>query len=114
MTKTKGNHLPDKRNAPKRNGKRGISLADSDLGKTSRLPGMEDAAIEELEDCARNYAKLRDRRIVLLNEEVDMKEDLLALMKRNNKEKYIHDGIEISITHEKEKVKVIIKEDEEE
>src|SRR5689334_6127836 len=38
-----------------------------------RLPGMEDAAIEELEDSAKRYAQIRDKRMALTEQEVDMK-----------------------------------------
>ena len=132
MAKTVEDHLPKK--APKKTGKAGIKALEVDektksaepgehkpelLSETNkkkrknpRLPGMEDAEIEELEDAAREYANLRDDRMNLLNSEVEMKEKLLDLMKRHKKEKYVHDGVEIKITHEKETIKVKIKKDE--
>jgi hypothetical protein len=120
-------HLPKRK--PKQTGKRGIgpkedeempktaaahkpellSDANKKRGKTSRLPGMEDPEIEELEDAAREYANIRDDRMKLTTAEVDTKGTLLALMKKHKKETYNHDGIEVKITHEKESVKVRIK-----
>ena len=81
--------------------------------KQKRLPGLEDAPIEELESAARDYASARDRRMMLLNEEVDLKDTLLRLMRANNKETYHHDGIEIRVVREAEKVKVKVSDDDE-
>jgi hypothetical protein len=76
-----------------------------------RLPGMEDAAIEELEDAAKRYAVVRDKRMALTDQEVDMKELLLTLMTRHGKKEYRHHGIEIKVVPEGAKVKVRIEED---
>jgi hypothetical protein len=47
----------------------------------------------------------------LLEQEVAMKDTLLALMKKHHKAKYKHDGVEVRIVTEEETVKVrIIKE----
>ena|SRR5258708_15530345 len=82
-------------------------------GKTKRLPGMEDAAIEALEDTAREYANTRDDRMALLESEVVLKEQLLDLMKKNKKEFYKRDGVEVRLVHEKESVKVkVVKEED--
>lgn len=88
-------------------------VKDPQRGKTERLPGMQDAAIEDLEDAAREYANTRDDRMALLEAEVQLKEQLLDLMKKNKKEFYKRDGVEVRLVHEKEsvKVKVIKKED---
>jgi hypothetical protein len=87
-------------------------VKDPQKGKTERLPGMEDPAIEELEDCAREYANTRDDRMLLLGKEVELKEDLLNLMKKHKKTVYLHDGVEIKIVHEKEAIKVKVKRDD--
>ena len=125
MTKRPEEHLPAK--APKRTGKKGIgpkpdpeevkrkpellSEANKQRGKTSRLPGMEDPEIEELEDAAREYANLRDDRMHLTTEEVKAQATLLGLMKKHKKEVYKHDNVEVRVVIEKEKVKVKIKKD---
>ena len=128
MSKKPEDHLPKK--APKKTGRKGIgpldpekdfdqpvkkerqpellSEANKKRGKTSRLPTMEDSEIEELEDAAREYANVRDDRMNLTREESSMKEQLLALMKKHKKEKYLHDGVEVKLVHEEETVKVRI------
>lgn len=81
--------------------------------KQKRLPAMEDAAIEELEDAAERYAGIRDKRMALTEQEVDCQELLLTLMKRNGKKHYKRDGIECTVVAKEEKVRVKIKKDEE-
>ena len=139
MAKRPEDHLPAK--APKKSGKRGIgpldpekdfsepvkqepvpekskpellSEANKKRGKTKRLPGMEDAEIEALEDAAKEYANVRDDRMNLTREESGLKETLLELMKKHKKEVYRHDGVEVKIVHEEETVRVkILKEKDE-
>lgn len=78
-----------------------------------RLPGMEDAKIEELQNAAKRYAGIRDKRMALTLQEIDLNDLLLKLMKKHDRERYHYDGIEIKIVSEKEKVKVRIDKDEE-
>jgi hypothetical protein len=80
--------------------------------RQARLPEMDDAKIEELHDAALSYASIRDRRQALTTQEVDLKQDLLRLMKSHQKEKYHYNGVEIEITHEEESVKVRVKKKE--
>ena len=135
MTKKIEKHLPEK--APKRTGRKGIGPVDDtppevkafidgaastreqrnakkkppEPPQEQRLPGMEDASIEELEEAARRYAQIRDRRMALTEQEVDCKDLLLTLMKRHGKKEYRHRGIEIRVVAEQEKVKVKIEEE---
>ena len=84
--------------------------------KQDRLPGTEDAAIQELEAAAEEYAETRDQRQALLVEEVEQKAAILALMTKYKREHYEHNGITIDLVPEDIKVKVKIKkakEDEE-
>jgi hypothetical protein len=81
--------------------------------KNPRLPGMEDAAIEELESAAEEYAEIRDQRMALTPEETRTKNNVLGLMKKHHKETYFHAGIEIELIHEQETVKVRVKKPEE-
>lgn len=102
---------------PKRTGRRSVGPVDEELlkpPKQERLPGMEDTAIEEIEEKARSYAHIRDNRMALLKQEVDLKELLLTLMKRHGKTEYHRDGIEITIVQKAEKVRVRLSEDGEE
>lgn len=79
-----------------------------------RLPGMEDPAVEALEEKALQYAQVRDERIGLSQKEGELKEVLLALMKAQERTHYHHGSITIDIVHEKENVKVKVKASEEE
>ena len=114
---------------PKRTGKAGIGpKEDAPAGelltapgeekpkkpRQARLPDMEDPQIEALESKAEEYADIRDQRMALTPQEKKLKNDLLALMKANNKERYFRDGIEIRVVHESETVKVRLKKTEEE
>ena len=76
--------------------------------KQSRLPGMEDAAIQELEAMAEEYAEVRDERIGLSKREGDMQDDLLALLKKHKKTEYHHLDVHIWLVAVDEKVKVKI------
>ena len=77
------------------------------------LPGMEDRAVETIETMARDYADIRDERIQLNVKESQLKSDLMTEMKRLKKDHYKRDGVEITIIHEKENLKVKVKAHEE-
>ena len=83
-------------------------------GKQPSLEGMEDRQIKELQDAAVSYAEIRDERMDLNRQEVDLKAKLLALMKKHNKETYSYDGVEVNVVHEEETVKVKVKKKDEE
>ena len=76
--------------------------------KQSRLPGMEDAAIEELESLAEHYAIIRDKRIALSKNEGELQDDLAALLKQYHKTEYHHLDVHIWIVAVNEKVRVKI------
>jgi hypothetical protein len=92
----------------------GSSLPESEkkTPRQRRLPGLEDAKIEELESAAEEYADIRDRRMALTTDEVACKEELLALMKKHGKVSYIHNGYDIKVVVESEKLKVKIKKED--
>lgn len=73
------------------------------------LPGMEDRAIQALDDSALSYAEIRDARMKLSLEETEAKTVLLGLMHANKKSSYTHSNIHIEIVPEGEKLKVKIK-----
>ena len=77
--------------------------------RQQRIPGTEDAKIDALEEIAEDYAAIRDKRQLLTTQEVDLKGKVLDLMKANNKEHYRRNGVEITIVHEEESVKVRVK-----
>jgi hypothetical protein len=80
--------------------------------RQARLPQMEDPQIEELEGSAENYADIRDQRMELTKEETSLKDELLTLMKKHGKTSYVHDGYDIKVIVESEKLKVRIKKEE--
>ena len=72
-----------------------------------------DRKIEQLHGLAEKYVDVRDERMGLTEKEVELKEGLLALMKKNKKQVYKYDGLEIRVVHSDESVKVrISKKDE--
>lgn len=77
--------------------------------RSQPLPGMGDAKIEVLEDKALEYAEVRDSRISLSQKEVELKGQLLDLMKAQKREHYHRGAIKIDIVHEKENIKVKVK-----
>lgn len=80
--------------------------------RQARLPEMDDPKIEELESLAEGYAGVRDERMVLNTQEVDLKGRLLAAMKKYKKQTYHHNGIDIKVVVEEETVKVRVKKEE--
>jgi len=77
-----------------------------------RLPEMDDPQIEELEAAARDYAFARDKRQLQTQKEVTEKQNVLEVMRRHKRTKYVHGGISIEIIPENEKVRVRIHEED--
>jgi len=73
--------------------------------RQANLPGT-DGQITELETSALEYVEHREERQEALREEVRLKDDLIALMKKHNKTVYRRDGFELRLVVEKEKIKV--------
>lgn len=99
--------LPNK--PPKKTGRRGIGPKPDPADmpdKQTELPGMENRHIEEIEDAARNYARIRDRRMALTLQEHDLKELLHQVMKRHDKTVYRVAEMEVKIVAKEETVKV--------
>ena len=72
---------------------------------------MEDPEIEELESSAEDYADIRDQRMELTKEETRLKTELLGLMKKHGRTTYVHDGYDIRVIVESEKLKVKVTKD---
>jgi hypothetical protein len=70
---------------------------------------MEDRAIKPLEDLAAEYADIRDRRMALSAEEVQLRTRTIQLMHKHKRTEYRHDGIEILLVPGDETVKVKVK-----
>ena len=76
------------------------------------LPGMSDRKLAKLHDAAMSYAEVRDKRMALSADEVELKGQLLDLMKLHKREHYEYGGVVIDIVHEKENVKVKVRKNE--
>ena len=48
-----------------------------------RIPSMEPATIKVLEECAADYVDIRDQRMALTKQEVELKAKLMAAMQEN-------------------------------
>lgn len=76
--------------------------------RTDRLPGMEDAAIKELETLAEELSEVRAERIKLSKREGELQDDLLKVMKKHKRIEYHHEDVHAwrEIADEKVKVKI--------
>lgn len=78
--------------------------------KQDRLPGMKDAAIEEIEEAAGIYDDLKYRRIAALQKEIQARDLLLAIMKKHGRASYhrlVDDRwLHVETIETKEKVRV--------
>ena len=70
------------------------------------LPGMEHRAIRALETLAAQFVALKQRRKALKDDEDALTTKIIATMRKHNKDHYKRDGIEIYIELAAEKVKV--------
>lgn len=82
--------------------------------KQKDLPGMSDRKLDDLSDTAHDYAKVRDSRMELSQEEGQLKAKLLTLMKKHRMKEYIYEDVEIRVVTEEESVKVRIRRQKEE
>jgi len=76
--------------------------------KQGSLPGLEDRALAELEALAEQYAEIRDDRMALNEKEVELNDELLALMKKHKKTEYHHGDVHCWIKATDERVRVKI------
>jgi phosphate starvation-inducible protein PhoH len=77
--------------------------------KLQALPGLEDHAIKPLEDAAELYAEIRDQRMELTQREHELKINALKLMHQYKKTIYRHNGVEITLVHGEDDVRVRVK-----
>lgn len=75
---------------------------------------MSDRKLDDLSDTAHDYAKVRDSRMELSQEEGQLKAKLLTLMKKHRMKEYIYEDVEIRVVTEEESVKVRIRRQKEE
>lgn len=81
--------------------------------KQSRLPGMEDTAIQEIEDAAQEYFELMKVRVAALTREVASGQVLMDIMKKHGKTTYHRGAMHVTTTETKEKVHVKFDKEEE-
>jgi hypothetical protein len=67
---------------------------------------MEQRRIEELHSKALEYVGVRDSRMELTEQEVALKDELMGLMKKHGKEKYVCEGVEMMIVPGEPSLKV--------
>lgn len=63
------------------------------------IEGAEPVRIKAIEAAATRYVDRRDARMEALEEEVNLKGKLIAVMKENNLEEYNFDGYMVSLNH---------------
>ena len=80
--------------------------------RSQDLPGMDTRAIPELEEHAREYADLRDRRMALTKDEATLKQQTIALLKKHHKTTYRRDGIELTLLTGEDGLRVRVKRDD--
>jgi hypothetical protein len=77
--------------------------------RTPRLPGMEDPAIQDLEDAAMEHSETQSQIVALREELKRIDERLATLMKREGKKTYNHAGIVLRLREGQERVSVKVK-----
>jgi hypothetical protein len=78
-------------------------------GKQTRLPGTEDAALADLDTIGFEYAAIRDKRMELTTQEVELKRRALEAMHKHNRSHYKYQDLEMEIVPGDEKVRVVVK-----
>ena len=76
--------------------------------RQARLPTMDDPKIAVLHGIAEEYAELRDKRMEIGRQEVELKNKILDLMKAHKRTHSHYGEMDVIILVEKEKVKVKI------
>jgi len=107
--KTKNGKAKNGRGRAARDGYPKAARAVKPRPRQADLPGTEDRAIKPLEDAAATYADIRDQRMELNQQESQLKQSLIRLMKRYGKTHYKRDGVEIDLVTEAETVRVRVK-----
>lgn len=74
--------------------------------KQEDLPGIADRRIEDLHAKALEYVSVRDERMEMSKKESPLKDELLSLMKKHKRDKYICEGVEIYREFSEETIKV--------
>ena len=79
------------------------------MARTGTLPGIEDATDKDLTKFAEKYVEQRDERMSILKKEIELKEQVIAIMRKLRLKTYRDDEMNLTITMEsKTTVKVKI------
>ena len=73
--------------------------------KQQYIDGTEPPSIPEIDRAASEYVRVRDRRMDLTEDEVELRGKLMQAMVDAKLESYVYDGNRVTLTHE-DKVKV--------
>jgi hypothetical protein len=83
------------------------------LPRQQGLPGVIDGKIASIESLALDYVELRDERMAIGKQEIELKESLIAAMHKAGKTEYKRAGISVKLIVEEEGVKVRVKDEDE-
>ena len=79
------------------------------MARTGVLPGIEGATDADLSKFAEKYVEQRDERMAILKKEIELKEQVIAIMRKLRLKTYRDDEMNLTITMEsKTTVKVKI------
>lgn len=84
------------------------------IARQKSLPGMSDRKVAAIENLALDYAEIRDQRMELSKQEVELKTKLIDLMHAQKRKTYQRGNINIELVVEAEKIKVRVKSVEDE
>ena len=74
--------------------------------REQRLPGTEDAALQEIEDAAASLLEARERYSATGKEVNEIEQTVVAVMEKHDRSFYKHGGLEVEIKQGKVKAKV--------
>jgi hypothetical protein len=97
--------MPTKKKAPEKKANK--------LPRQDALPGMSDTKIATIETLALDYVELRDERMEIGKQEVELKEKLIQAMHKAGKTEYKRAGITVKLVVEEEGVKVRVRDEDE-
>lgn len=97
------------RREPTRQAKKAAKSAREKVRVPRQRPLIEDVRIAELDKVGYRYAEIRDARIELNRQELQLKELAKKLMHKHGKTVYRHDTIVIELTPGEEEIKVKVK-----
>ena len=68
------------------------------MARTGMLPGIEDATDADLSKFAEKYVEQRDARMAILKKEIELKEQVIAIMRKLRLKTYCDHEMNLTIT----------------